>query len=96
MEEVKEPASEDVQKQEQPTEKPETKKEKQADSAGKEKKTKALVLQEIGNKILKANPALNTVYLTDDGTAFSSENDAENHAKELKTKNVVAVKQGNL
>lgn len=96
MEEVKETTSEDVQRKEQPTEKPETKKGKQVDSAGKGKKTEALALQEIGNKILKANAALNTVYLTDDGTAFSSENDAENHAKELKTKNVVAVKRGNL
>lgn len=40
-------------------------------------------LKKIGREALKRNPSMRAVYVTSDGTAFGSSNDAENHAKTL-------------
>lgn len=48
-------------------------------------------LKKIGKEALKRNPSMRTVYVTTDGTAFGTKNDAENHAKTLENKGVEEV-----
>lgn len=48
-------------------------------------------LKKIGKEALKRNPWMRTVFVTTDGVAFGSHNDAENHAKTLENKGVEVV-----
>ncbi len=50
-------------------------------------------LAKAGKALLKSNPALDTVYMTADGTGFATKNDADNHAHNLKNKAVTPVKR---
>lgn len=43
--------------------------------------------------ILKANPDIQEVHITSDGTAFYTRNDAQNHANTLKNRDVFSTKR---
>lgn len=43
--------------------------------------------------ILEANPGMNEVHVTSDGTAFYTRNDAQNHANSLKNREVYSHKR---
>lgn len=44
--------------------------------------------------VLKLNPELKEVYVTSDGTAFYTRNDAQNHANTLTNREVYCTKRG--
>lgn len=45
-------------------------------------------------EVLKQNPEMNEVYVTSDGTAFYTRNDAQNHANSLQNREVFSTKRG--
>lgn len=65
--------------------------------AKKETTTAATVASKAATKIaadvLKANPDINEVHVTSDGTAFYTRNDAQNHANTLKNREVCSHKR---
>lgn len=65
--------------------------------AKKETTTAATVASKAAAKIavevLKANPDINEVHVTSDGTAFYTRNDAQNHANTLKNRDVFSCKR---
>lgn len=48
----------------------------------------------IAADVLKQNPDINEVYVTSDGTAFYTRNDAQNHANSLQNREVFSTKRG--
>lgn len=44
--------------------------------------------------VLRQNPDINEVYVTSDGTAFYTRNDAQNHATSLHNREVFSTKRG--
>ncbi len=46
--------------------------------------------------ILKANPDIQEVHITSDGTAFYTRNDAQNHANTLKNRDVFSTKRASV
>lgn len=65
--------------------------------AKKETTTAATVASKAAAKVaaevLKANPDINEVHVTSDGTAFYTRNDAQNHANTLKNREVYSHKR---
>lgn len=65
--------------------------------AKKETTTAATVASKAASKVaaevLKANPDINEVHVTSDGTAFYTRNDAQNHANTLKNREVFSHKR---
>lgn len=65
--------------------------------AKKETTTSVTVASKAASKIaaevLKANPDINEVHVTSDGTAFYTRNDAQNHANTLKNREVFSHKR---
>lgn len=65
--------------------------------AKKETTTTATVASKAASKVaaevLKANPDINEVHVTSDGTAFYTRNDAQNHANTLKNRDVYSYKR---
>lgn len=65
--------------------------------AKKETTTAATVASKAAAKVaaevLKANPDINEVHVTSDGTAFYTRNDAQNHANTLKNREVYRYKR---
>lgn len=47
----------------------------------------------VAEDILKKNPEIKEVYVTSDGTAFYTRNDAQNHANGLKNREVMGFKR---
>lgn len=48
----------------------------------------------VAAEVLKQNPEMNEVYVTSDGTAFYTRNDAQNHANSLQNREVFSTKRG--
>lgn len=48
----------------------------------------------VATEVLKQNPEMNEVYVTSDGTAFYTRNDAQNHANSLQNREVFSTKRG--
>ncbi len=61
--------------------------------AGSESKTVATALQKIGTAVLERNPDFQAVHVTADGNAFTAKSDALNHAKTLKSTEVITVEK---
>lgn len=53
----------------------------------------AKAAENVGRDILKENPELKGVYVTTDGTAFAERNDAQNHAKTLKNREIFNIRR---
>lgn len=54
----------------------------------------AKAADKIAAGVLKANPDLKEVYVTSDGVAFYTRNDAQNHANSLKNRELFKRKRG--
>lgn len=50
-------------------------------------------LVEIGQQMLKANPARQTIYVAYDGICFFAKDDAESYASKLRDKTIVTVER---
>ncbi len=70
---------------------PDEKQQKEAEKKSESKVSDAV--EKIGKALLKSNPGMSVVYMTSDGNGFYEKNDANNHARILKDKTVVSVKQ---
>ena len=64
------------------------------EKSGKDSATVAAkAAEKVGRDILKENPELKGVYVTTDGTAFAERNDAQNHAKTLKNREIFNIRR---
>lgn len=64
------------------------------EKSGKDSATVAAkAAEKVGRDILKENPELKGVYVTTDGTAFAERNDAKNHAKTLKNREIFNIRR---
>lgn len=84
-----------VEAAQQPETKPETtkaEKTEKTDTAKKEKKDGVSVLEKVGQAAIKEH-GFKQVFVTSDGQVFSLENNAKNHAANLKNRSILTVKK---
>ena len=81
-----------VEAAQQPETKPETPKAARTETAKKEKKDGVSVLEKVGQAAIKEH-GFKQVFVTSDGQVFSLENNAKNHAANLKNRSILTVKK---